>query len=246
MTAVVTVLPCRTGPAVHATHGTTRPIPAGRGDHRARVPRGRPTCATEPGDCGRARCARSPPAPPAVRAESCGSSAARCRTRGRRAPTAGLPGPPRHRHRTRTESTTVQEGRLQVVVGRGTRVLSAGETVAVPPTVTHGFSDPFDEPARIRMRETSAGPLEERFRALAGSGRIPPIGVLATINVRHRLSFRRPRGPGPGAGTAVATVGAGPPSPPPAVVAGSTVRVSSERSPRRRAGMSADPSGSLP
>ena len=101
----------------------------------------------------------------------------------------GLAGPPRHRHRTQTESFTVQEGRLQVVVGRDTRVLLAGETVTVPPTVTHGFSNPFDEPARIRMRETPAGPLEEQFRALAGSGRIPPIGVLATINVRHGLCF---------------------------------------------------------
>jgi mannose-6-phosphate isomerase-like protein (cupin superfamily) len=101
----------------------------------------------------------------------------------------GLAGPPRHRHRTQTEAFTVQEGRLQVVVGRDTRVLCAGETVTVPPTVTHGFSNPVDEPARIRMRETPAGPLEDQFRALAGSGRIPPIGLLATINVRHGLSF---------------------------------------------------------
>ncbi len=101
----------------------------------------------------------------------------------------GLAAPPRHRHRTQTETFTVEEGRLRVVVGRDTRVLSAGQTVAVPPTVTHGFANPFDEPARIRMRETPAGPLEEQLRALAGSGRIPPIGLLATINVRHGLSF---------------------------------------------------------
>ncbi|MGY1644418.1 cupin domain-containing protein [Geodermatophilus sp. SYSU D00703] len=101
----------------------------------------------------------------------------------------GLAGPPRHRHRTQAEAFTVQEGRLRVVVGRDTRVLRAGETVRVPPTVTHAFANPFDEPARIRMRETPAGPLEEQFRALAGSGRIPPLGVLATINVRHGLSF---------------------------------------------------------
>jgi mannose-6-phosphate isomerase-like protein (cupin superfamily) len=101
----------------------------------------------------------------------------------------GPAGPPRHRHRTETETFTVQEGRLQVVLGRDTRVLSAGDTVTVPPTVVHGFSNPFDEPARIRVRETPAGPLEEQFRALAGSGRIPPIGWLATIDVRHGLSF---------------------------------------------------------
>ncbi|MGY1706547.1 cupin domain-containing protein [Geodermatophilus sp. SYSU D00697] len=101
----------------------------------------------------------------------------------------GLAGPPRHRHRTQTETFTVREGRLRVVVGRDTRVLTAGETVTVPPGVTHGFANPFDEPARIRMRETPAGPLEEQFRALAGSGRFPPIGLLATINVRHGLPF---------------------------------------------------------
>ncbi|MGY1822948.1 cupin domain-containing protein [Geodermatophilus sp. SYSU D00079] len=101
----------------------------------------------------------------------------------------GLAGPPRHRHRTQTETFTVQEGRLQVLVGRDTRVLTAGGSVTVPPTVTHGFANPFDEPALVRVRETPAGPLEDQFRALARSGRIPPIGELAEINVRHGLSF---------------------------------------------------------
>ena len=111
----------------------------------------------------------------------------------------GLAGPPRHRHRTQTESCTVQEGQLQVVVGRDTRVLLAGETVTVPPTVTHGFSNPFDEPARIRVRETPARPLEEQFRALAGSGRIPPIGGARHDQRAPRPVLRRPRGPGSGA-----------------------------------------------
>ena len=101
----------------------------------------------------------------------------------------GLAGPPRHRHRAQTETFTVQEGRLRVVVGRDVRVLSAGETAVVPPSVAHAFANPFDAPARIRVQETPAGPLEEQFVALAGSGRIPPIGLLAAINVRHDLSF---------------------------------------------------------
>jgi quercetin dioxygenase-like cupin family protein len=55
------------------------------------------------------------------------------------------------------ETSTVQEGRLRVVLGRNVRVLSAGETVAAPPSVVHTLSDPFDQPARIRMPETPTG-----------------------------------------------------------------------------------------
>lgn len=101
----------------------------------------------------------------------------------------GLSGPPRHRHRFEAETFTVVEGRLRVVVGTDTVVLSAGESATVPPTVTHAFANPFDEPARIRMRETPAGPLEEQFRVLARAGRLPPLGALAAVNVRHDLSF---------------------------------------------------------
>lgn len=102
---------------------------------------------------------------------------------------AGLSGPPRHRHRAQTETFTVLEGRLRVQVGADRHDLGAGRTATVPRQVVHTFSNPFDEPARIRMRETPAGPLEEQFRALAGSGRLPPLGELASINVRHDLSF---------------------------------------------------------
>jgi quercetin dioxygenase-like cupin family protein len=100
-----------------------------------------------------------------------------------------LAGPPRHRHRWQTETFTVLDGQLRVVVGHDVRVLEAGETVSVPPTVVHAFANPFTEPARIRMRETPAGPLEEQFEALVDAGRLPPLGQLAAINVRHGLSF---------------------------------------------------------
>jgi quercetin dioxygenase-like cupin family protein len=100
-----------------------------------------------------------------------------------------LSGPPRHRHLAQTETFTVLEGRLRVVLGRKAHELGAGDTVTVPPTVVHAFSNPFDEAARVRMSETPAGPLEEQFRALAAGGRIPPLGELAAINVRHGLPF---------------------------------------------------------
>ncbi len=100
----------------------------------------------------------------------------------------GLAGPPRHRHRVQAETSAVQEGRLRVVLGRDVRVLAAGESVVVPPSVAHAFANPFGEPARIRVREIPAGPLGEQFVALAGSGRIPPLGLLASVNARHGLS----------------------------------------------------------
>ena len=77
---------------------------------------------------------------------------------------------------------------LRVVLGRDVRDLAAGKSVVVPPPVAHAFANPFGEPARIRVRETPAGPLEEQFVALAGSDRIPPLGLLASINARHGLS----------------------------------------------------------
>ena len=101
----------------------------------------------------------------------------------------GASGPPRHRHLAQTKTFTVLEGRLRVLAGGETRELEAGQTATVPPTVVHTFANPFGEAARIRMRETPAGPLEEQFRALARSGRIPPLPELAAINLRHGLPF---------------------------------------------------------
>lgn len=101
----------------------------------------------------------------------------------------GLGGPPPHRHRDQTETFTVHEGRLRVRAGGRTRVLVPGESVVVPPTTVHAFANPFDEPARIRVTEDPAGPLEEQFRALARGGRVPPLGELAAVNVRHGLPF---------------------------------------------------------
>jgi mannose-6-phosphate isomerase-like protein (cupin superfamily) len=101
----------------------------------------------------------------------------------------GLTGPPRHRHRAQTETFTVVDGRLSVVVGREEHVLGEGETAVVAPSVSHTFSNPFAEPARIRMAETPAGPLEQQFRALATSSGLVLLRRLAVINVEHDLSF---------------------------------------------------------
>ncbi len=101
----------------------------------------------------------------------------------------GLSGPPPHRHRFETESFTVVEGILRVRVGNDIRHLAEGENVTVPSGTVHAFGNPANRPARIRVVETPAGPLEEQFRALVAAGRLPPLRRLARINVAHDLSF---------------------------------------------------------
>lgn len=101
----------------------------------------------------------------------------------------GLSGPPAHRHRFETETFTVEEGRLQVRVGRERRVLVAGESVAVPPGVTHAFANPFDERAVVTTVESPAGPLHAQLRSLAATGGRPSFLRMAAINAEHDWSF---------------------------------------------------------
>ncbi|TWD75231.1 quercetin dioxygenase-like cupin family protein [Kribbella amoyensis] len=100
-----------------------------------------------------------------------------------------LSGPPPHRHRTETETFHVLEGTLRVRLGSERLDLTAGQSIIVPPWTVHGFSNPTDEPTRIRTEETPASQLEEQFRVLADAGRFPPLRRLARINVEHDLSF---------------------------------------------------------
>jgi mannose-6-phosphate isomerase-like protein (cupin superfamily) len=97
-------------------------------------------------------------------------------------------GPPAHRHRHETEVFTVASGLLVVRLGRERRLVQAGETVVVPPGVTHAFANPGDEPVRVRTVERPAGPLQAQLRAMAPTGR-PPLRELARINAEHDFSF---------------------------------------------------------
>lgn len=101
----------------------------------------------------------------------------------------GCSGPPAHRHRVEREEFTILEGTLRVRLGSEHRDLVAGESVVVEPGTVHGFSNPTDQPTRMRTRETPAGQLEPQLRLLAASGRVPPLLGLARLNVRHDLSF---------------------------------------------------------
>jgi mannose-6-phosphate isomerase-like protein (cupin superfamily) len=108
-----------------------------------------------------------------------------------------LAGPPPHRHSVETETFHVIDGALRVRVGSRHRDLGPGESITVPPWTLHGFSNPTDQPTRIRTEETPAGQLEEQFRALAAAGRLPPLRTLARVNVAHGLSFHVHGVPGP-------------------------------------------------
>ena len=100
-----------------------------------------------------------------------------------------LSGPPPHRHRLETETFSVLEGRLRVRVGAERRDLEAGESVVVPPGTVHAFANPTDRPVRVAVRETPAGPLEDQFAVLVAAGRLPPLRLLARVNVAHELSL---------------------------------------------------------
>ena len=102
---------------------------------------------------------------------------------------AGHRGPPAHRHRRQAETFTILQGRLLVRVGRFRRVLTAGESVTVPPGTTHAFSNPYDEPVGFRTVESPAGPLHAQLQALAAARGAPPLLELAEINAAHDWSF---------------------------------------------------------
>ena len=56
---------------------------------------------------------------------------------------------PRHIHTNTEEAMVVLEGKLDLVLGRQRATVEAGETVLAPAGTTHGFTNPYPEPAKI-------------------------------------------------------------------------------------------------
>ena len=56
--------------------------------------------------------------------------------------------PPPHSHSNNEEIVYVLEGTLRYTVGPESRDLTPGQTMHTPKGVVHGFSNPFDVPAR--------------------------------------------------------------------------------------------------
>jgi quercetin dioxygenase-like cupin family protein len=57
--------------------------------------------------------------------------------------------PPAHSHSNNEELVYVLEGKLRYTVDSETRDLGPGETMSTPMGSTHGFSNPFEIPARV-------------------------------------------------------------------------------------------------
>ena len=55
----------------------------------------------------------------------------------------------RHIHPNTEEAIVVLEGKLNVVLGRQRETVGPGQTVLAPAGTTHGFTNPYPEPAKI-------------------------------------------------------------------------------------------------
>ncbi len=56
---------------------------------------------------------------------------------------------PRHIHTNSEEAMLVIEGKLNVALGRQRETVGPGETILAPAGTTHGFTNPFPEPAKL-------------------------------------------------------------------------------------------------
>jgi len=74
---------------------------------------------------------------------------------GRMAPQ--LAGPPAHVHDGHDETFVIVEGRMRFRVGAGFHTALPGETIFASRRLAHGFSNPFDEPARYIAILTPSG-----------------------------------------------------------------------------------------
>ncbi|HKW22077.1 MAG TPA: cupin domain-containing protein [Ktedonobacterales bacterium] len=107
---------------------------------------------------------------------------------------AHAPGPPRHRHRTCSESFTVLSGQLTLnVAGRLIR-LGPGENATVPPGIAHTFRNEGDVAVEATSEVCPAVHFEDHLRALYGlmrAGRMDPINFALAM----RLGESLPAGP---------------------------------------------------
>lgn len=103
-------------------------------------------------------------------------------------------GPPRHIHRTQSESFTVLAGRLRIEAGGQVVTIGPGETVTAPPGMPHSFQTEGDDEVELVGEVRPAGHFEEHLRALHGLGRD---GRMDPINfaMAARLGESLPAGP---------------------------------------------------
>jgi mannose-6-phosphate isomerase-like protein (cupin superfamily) len=101
----------------------------------------------------------------------------------------GFPGPRPHRHQRTRDVFYVLEGTVTFHLDGESMAAPAGSFVAVPPGVTHTFSNPGAEPARL-LNIMVPGGLEQYLKeaaAAAPEGSRPDPDVLARIASRYDL-----------------------------------------------------------
>jgi quercetin dioxygenase-like cupin family protein len=104
--------------------------------------------------------------------------------------------PPPHSHTNNEEIVYVLEGRLRYSVNAENRDLAPGETMFTPRGAVHGFSNPFETPARaLIMLSPDIG--AQYFRDVAEIINVPgppDKAALGTVMSRYGLVLPPPKG----------------------------------------------------
>lgn len=104
-------------------------------------------------------------------------------------------GPPRHIHRTHSESFTVLSGRLEIEAGGHVVTIGPGETITAPAGIPHTFQNEGDEEVELITEVRPAPHFEEFLRALYGlsrDGRTGPIDFAMALRLGEALPARPP------------------------------------------------------
>ena len=97
--------------------------------------------------------------------------------------------PPPHSHTDNEEIVYVLEGTLRYTVGAETRNLTAGQAMRTPKGTMHGFSNPFDAPARalITLAPDIGAKYFEDIAAVVAAGRPPDKTAVDEVMRRYGL-----------------------------------------------------------
>lgn len=99
--------------------------------------------------------------------------------------------PPAHSHTNNEEVVYVLEGKLRFTVDGVTRDLETGMTMSTPKGLVHGFSNPFDLPARalIVLSPDIGAQYFRDVGELINAGGPPDKAKLMQIMTKYGLSF---------------------------------------------------------
>ena len=97
--------------------------------------------------------------------------------------------PPPHSHSNNEEIVYVLAGTLRYTVGAETRDLAPGQSMRTPKGTVHGFSNPFDHPARalIVLSPDIGAQYFKDIAAVVGAGGPPDKAALAAVMSRYGL-----------------------------------------------------------